>query len=44
MGKEVLRLEDIETENNNFYRLKICILKKDVDIEQVLVSGKISFW
>ena len=44
MGKEVLRLEDIETENNNFYRLKIRILKKDVDIEQVLVSGKISFW
>ena len=43
MGKEILTFGDIETEKNNFYRNKIRILLKDVDIEKVLVSTKISF-
>ena len=34
---------DIETEKNFFYRNKTPIFLKDVDIEKVLVSNKISF-
>ena len=34
---------DIEIEKNNFYRNKTPIFLKDVDIEKVLVSNKISF-
>ena len=41
--KEILTFGDIEIEKNKFYRNKIPILLKDVDIEKVLVSNKISF-
>ena len=43
MGKEVLTFWHIEIEKNKFYRNKISIFFKDVDIEKVLVSNKISF-
>ena len=43
MGKEILTFRDIEIEKNKFYRNKISIFLKDVDIEKVLVSNKISF-
>ena len=43
MGKEILNFGDIETEKNKFYRNKIPIFKKYIDIEKVLVSNKISF-
>ena len=43
MGKEFLTLGDIETEKNKFYRYKSPVPLKDVDIEKVLVSNKISF-
>ena len=43
MGKEILTFGDIEIEKNKFYRNKIPILLKDVDIEKVLVCNKISF-
>ena len=42
MGKEILTFGDIEIEKNTFYRLESPIFKKDVDIEKVLVSSKIS--
>ena len=35
--------DDNETEKNTFYRHKSPIFKKDVNIEKVLVSNKISF-
>ena len=41
MGKEVLMFGDIEIEKNKFYLHKTPFLKKDVDIEKVLVSKKI---
>ena len=41
MGKEILTFGDIEMEKN--YRNKTPIFLKDVDIEKVLVSNKISF-
>ena len=43
MGTEILMFGDIEIEKNKFYCNKIPILLKDVDIEKVLVSNKISF-
>ena len=43
MGQEILMFSDIEIENSKFYRHKAPILLKDVDIEKVLVSNKISF-
>ena len=43
MGKEILTPGDVETEKNKFYRNKTPILLKDVDIQKVLVSNKISF-
>ena len=43
IGKEILTFEDIETEKNKFHRNKILLFLKDVDIEKVLVSNKISF-
>ena len=43
MGKEVLTFGNIEIENNKFYFDKTPIFLKDVDIEKVLVSNKISF-
>ena len=43
MSKEILTLENIETEKNKFYRHQTPIFLGDVDIEKVLVSNKISF-
>ena len=43
MGKEILTFGYIETEKNKFYHHKSPIFLKDVDIEKVLVSNKISF-
>ena len=43
MGKEILTFGDIEIEKNKFGRHKTLIFSKDVDIEKVLVSNKISF-
>ena len=43
MGKEILTFGDIEIEKNKFYRSKSSILKKYVDIENVLVSNKMFF-
>ena len=43
MGKEILMFEDIEIEKNKCYRHETAICLKDVDIEKVLVSNKISF-
>ena len=43
MGKEILTFGDIEIEKNKFYSNKTPIFLKDVDIEKVLVSNKISF-
>ena len=43
MGKEILMFGDIEIEKNKFYRNKTPIFLKDVNIEKVLVSNKISF-
>ena len=34
---------DIEVEKNKFYCIKIPVLLRNVDIEKVLVSNKISF-
>ena len=42
MGKKMLTLGDIETGKKTCYRHKGPIFKKDVDIEKVLVSEKIS--
>ena len=41
-GQEVLRFSNIEIEKNKFYCHKSPVFKKDVDIEKVLVSNKIS--
>ena len=44
MCKEILTFGDIEIEKNKFYRHKnLFILFKDINIEKVLVSNKISF-
>ena len=43
MGKEVFTFDSIEIEKNKFCRDKTAIFLKDVDIEKVLVSNKISF-
>ena len=43
MGKEILTFGNIEIEKSKFYRSKTPIFLKDVDIEKVLVSNKISF-
>ena len=42
MGKEILTSGDIEIEKNKFYHHKSPIYLKIVDIEDVLVSNKIS--
>ena len=43
MGKEILSFGDTEIEKKTFYRNETPIFKNDdVDIEQVLVSNKIS--
>ena len=43
MGKEILTFGDIEIEKNKFYHHKTPVPLRDVDIEKVLVSNKISF-
>ena len=43
MGKKMLMLGNIETEKNKFYCNKTPISLKDVNIEKVIVSNKISF-
>ena len=43
MGKEILTFGDTEIEKNKFYRYKSPIFLKDVNIEKLLVSNKISF-
>ena len=43
MGREILTFRDIEIEKNTFYRNSIPVLLRDVDIEKVLLSKKISF-
>ena len=43
MGKEISKFGNIEIEKNKFYHHKTSIFWRDVDIEKVLVSNKISF-
>ena len=43
MGKEILTFGDIEIKKSKFYSNKAPIFLKDVDIEKVLESNKISF-
>ena len=43
MGKELLTSGDIEIAENKFYHYKSLFRLRDVDIEKVLVSHKISF-
>ena len=43
LGEEFFTFWDNETEKNRFYRNKTPIFFRDVDIEKVLVSNKISF-
>ena len=43
MCKEISMFEDIEIEKNRFYHHKSSVPLRDVDIEKVLVSDKISF-
>ena len=43
MGKEILTFKHTETEKNKLHRNKIPVHLRDVDIEKVLVSKKISF-
>ena len=42
MSKEILTFGDTEIEKNKFYRHKSSVPLKNVDIEKVLVSNKIS--
>ena len=43
MSKEIITFGDMKIENNRFYSHKISTFLKDVDIEKVLLSNKISF-
>ena len=43
MGTEILTFGDIEIEKKIFYRYKSPVTLRDIDIEKVLVSNKISF-
>ena len=43
MSKEILMFGNIEIEKNKFYCNKAPVFLKDVDIEKLLVSKKISF-
>ena len=43
MGKKILMLANIEIKNTKFYRHKAPVFLKNVDIEKVLVSNKVSF-
>ena len=42
MSKEILAFEDIEIDRNTFHCHESPVFLKDVDIEKVLVSNKIS--
>ena len=42
-GKEILKFDDIEIEKISFTAIKVLFFKKDVYIEKVLVSKKISY-
>ena len=42
MGREILTFDNIEIEKNKFYRNKAPIFLRNLDIEEVLVSHKIS--
>ena len=42
MGKEIITFCDIENEKQKFYRHKSPMFLEDLDIENVLVSNKIS--
>ena len=42
MGKEILSFGDIEHQKNKFYYYKSPVPLRDIDIEKVLVSNKIS--
>ena len=43
MCKKILTFRDIEIEKNKFYCNKTHIFLKNVDVDKVLVSNKISF-
>ena len=43
MGKKILTFGDIEIKKKKNYRHKNPIILKDVDIEKVVASNKISF-
>ena len=43
MGKEMITFDDIKIEKHKFLRYKSPIFLEDVDINNVLVSNKISF-
>ena len=43
MGKEILTLGYIKIEKNKFCRYKIPVPLRDIDIERVLLSNKISY-
>ena len=42
MGKEIIRFGDIEIKRLNFHCNKNTIFQKDVDIDSILISNKIS--
>ena len=42
MSKEILTFDDIKIEKNKFHHHKSRVPLRDVDIEKVLVSNKIS--
>ena len=43
MGKEIITVGNIEVENQIFTDIKLLLLLEEVDIDNVLVSNKISF-
>ena len=43
MGKEILTFGNIEIMKNKFYINTIPVLLRDVDMEKVIVSNKVSF-
>ena len=43
MGKGILMLEILKLKKINFTAIRLLFSKKDVDIEKVLISNKISF-
>ena len=43
MGKDILNFGNADIEKNKFYRHKTPFFLTDIDIEDVLLSNKISF-